>query len=311
MAERPITVLGAFMADLVTRTDRMPQWGETLRGNSFAMGPGGKGSNQAVAATRQGATTHFITRLGDDTFGRMARDVYASEGIGTRWVATDPERTTGTASITVDDASGENAIVTVPGAAEAVSQPDLDQAAETIATSAVFVSQLELPMTVCRYGIRLAAARGVAVLLNPAPGLELPDELLQSVDYLTPNESEAAAITGRTVTTADDALAAARALRQRGVTHVLITLGEQGVCISSPDYEGLVEAIHAGPTVETTGAGDAFNGALAAAITEGRGLADAARFANAAAGIAVTRAGAALAVPQRSEVDALLADASD
>lgn len=308
MTTKPVTVLGAFMADLVARADRMPQWGETLRGNGFAMGPGGKGSNQAVAAARQGVASHLITRLGQDAFARMAHDVYAAEGLDTRFVAEDAERTTGTASITVDDASGENAIITVPGAAEAIGQADVDAAAPAIAESAVFISQLELPTPVCRYAIELAHARGVPVLLNPAPALDLPDDLLAVVDYLTPNESEAAGLTGRAVDSADDALAAARSLRERGVTHVLVTLGADGVGISSPDYEGVIPAVQAGSAVETTGAGDAFNGALAAAIAEGQPLASAARFATAAAGIAVTRPGAALAVPYRHEVDALLAD---
>jgi ribokinase len=306
MTTKPITVLGAFMADLVARADRMPAWGETLRGNSFAMGPGGKGSNQAVAAARQGAPTHLITRLGRDAFARMARDVYTDEGLDTRFVAEDADRTTGTASITVDDASGENAIITVPGAAEAVSEADVDAAASVITESAVFISQLELPTNVCRYGIGIAHERGVPVLLNPAPALDLPDELLAKVDYLTPNESEAAGLTGQAVASAEEALAAARTLRERGVTHVLVTLGAEGVCISSPDYEGVIPAAHAGATVETTGAGDAFNGAFAAAIAEGQSLASAARLGTTAAGIAVTRPGAALAIPRRQEVDALL-----
>jgi len=294
------------MADLVTRTDRMPVWGETMRGNSFAMGPGGKGSNQAVAAARQGAQVNLISRLGQDQFGHMAQQLYADEGLYTRFVTEDADHPTATASITVDDASGENAIITVPGACEAVTVEDVDRAEVAIAESRVFVSQLELPETACRYALGVARRAGAAVLLNPAPALDLPDASFAEVDYLTPNESEAAALVGHPVENADQARDAARALRERGVTHALITLGADGVYVSSPDYEGHIPAVDAGPVIETTGAGDAFNGALAAAIAEDRPLAEAVRFANAAAGLSVTQPGAAHAMPSRAAVERLL-----
>jgi ribokinase len=294
------------MTDLVTRADRMPVWGETLRGNSFAMGPGGKGSNQAVAAARLGGRVNLISRLGQDQFGRIAQQLYADEGLDTRFVTEDPEHPTATASITVDDASGENAIVTVPGACDAVTVADVDRAEAAIAEAAVFVSQLELPETVCRYALGVARRAGAAVLLNPAPALALPDASLAEVDYLTPNESEAAALVGHPVENETHARDAARALRDRGVTNVLITLGADGVYVSSPDYEGHIAAVDAGPVIETTGAGDAFNGALAAAIGEGRPLAEAVRFANAAAGLSVTQPGAAHAMPTRDAVERLM-----
>lgn len=305
-----ITVLGSFMADLVCRAERMPAWGETLRGNSFAAGPGGKGSNQAIAAARQGASAHLITRLGRDPFADMARSIYQREGMDTTFVTEDPDNATGTASITVDDATGENAIIIVPGACDHIAAADVDAAGATIADSALFLSQLELPLDVCRHAMTLARDAGVPVLLNPAPGMKLPEGFLDNVDLITPNESEASAITGCPVDSREDLEVAASVLHQRGVRDVLITLGENGVFLSSGEQQTIIPAVSAGQVVETTGAGDAFNGGLAAALADGRSLVEAARFGNAVAGLSVTRPGAALAMPTRTEVDALLA-ASD
>lgn len=307
MSPKPITVLGSFMADLVVRADRMPAWGETLRGNAFAVGPGGKGSNQAIAAARQGATVNLISRLGRDAFADMARGIYHQEGMSTAFISEDPERPTGTASIVVDDARGENAIIIVPGACDGITESEVEAATGAIAGSALFISQLELPLPVCRRGMALAREHGVPVLLNPAPGGELPREMFATIDYLTPNESEASALVGQPVDTMEEIEAAAAKLHGWGVANVLITLGEKGVYVSSADFTGVIPAVNAGPVVETTGAGDAFNGGLATALAEGRSLADAARFGNAVAGISVTRAGAALAMPDRAEVDRLLA----
>lgn len=306
MATHTITVLGAFMTDLVCRADRMPVWGETLRGNSFAAGPGGKGSNQAIAAARQGAEVHLITRLGRDNFGAVARDLYRAEGMSTEFVSEDPDLATGTASIIVDDARGENAILIVPGACDSLTPADIDLARDAIAESALFITQLELPMALCRHSIALARKNKVPVLLNPAPAVELPADLYQQIAYITPNETEAGILVGRTLTTHDDVVEAARELHDRGVANVLITLGEKGVYVSGEEFEGVIPAVKAGPVVETTGAGDAFNGGLAAALAEGQSLEDAARFGNALAGLSVTRPGAALAMPTRDEVERLL-----
>lgn len=306
MHQKPITVLGSYMADLVCRADRMPAWGETLRGNSFAAGPGGKGSNQAIAAARQGATVNLITRLGRDAFADMARSLYAAEGISSQYIFEDARRPTGTASIIIDDARGENAIVIVPGACDGFVQQDVDAAAEAIAGSALFISQLELPLGVCEHAMKLAHRAGVPVLLNPAPALDLPEALYAYIDYITPNESEASALVGRPVETMLDIAAAAATLHSRGVVNVLITLGERGVYVSGEGFQGVIPAARAGKPVETTGAGDAFNGGLAAALAEGRSLEEAARFGNAVAGLSVTRPGAALSMPRRDEVEDLL-----
>ena len=307
MEARSITVLGAFMVDLVCRTDRMPVWGETLRGNSFAAGPGGKGSNQAVAAARLGTEVNLITRLGKDNFATMARDLYRAEGMSTEFVSEDIEHATGTASIVVDDARGENAILIVPGACDSMQSSDIDVAADAINESALFITQLELPMELCRHGIALARQHAVPVLLNPAPAVELPADLYQQIAYITPNETEAGILVGRTLTTQNDVVDAAHELRERGVTNVLITLGEKGVYVSGPEFEGVIPAVKAGPVIETTGAGDAFNGGLAAALAEGQSLEDAARFGNVVAGLSVTRQGAAISMPTREEVNQVMA----
>ena len=298
-----VSVLGAFLVDLTCRTSRMPGWGETIHGGAFSLGPGGKGSNQAVAAARQKAPTSLITRLGKDPFGDMAGSLFAAEGINAACVSIDERLPTGTATIMVDTVSGENAIIIVPSACDALGPDEVDAAEQVIAASSHFVSQLELPLSTCTHGMRLARRHGVKVVLNPAPAIELPDEVLPLVDYLTPNEGEAAALTGRSV--GDDA-ATARVLRDRGVRNVVLTLGPRGVFVSGDGQEAFVPAFDAGPVVDTTGAGDAFNGGFVAALAQGRGLLEAARFGCAVAALSVTRPGATSSMPSRDDVDALL-----
>ncbi|MEX0373589.1 ribokinase [Spiribacter roseus] len=306
-----VTVLGLFCADLITRTTRLPVWGETLHGRGFRLMAGGKGSNQAVAAAQQDAAVTFISRLGDDAFAPIARTLYQSVGIDMSHVGTDAELNTGTATILVDDDRGDNAIVIDPGACAHLTTGHVSAAESAIAASAVFVCQLELPLAVSEHGIRLAQRHGVPVILNPAPACALPAAIYSAIDYLTPNESEAAELVGHPVETDAQVARAAATLRQWGTRNVLITLGERGVYIDSDAFQGMIPAINAGPVVDTIGAGDAFNGALAAALAEGRDLPAAARRACATAGLSVTRAGAAAALPDRAAVDAQLAGAAE
>lgn len=305
MVSARVTILGAFFVDLACRTDRMPDWGETMHGKSFAFGPGGKGSNQAVAAARLGASVEIITRIGADNFGDVARRLFASEGIATSAVATDPDTSTGTATIIIDDSRGENAIIITPGACDRLSISDVEAASALIANSAFFVSQLELPLASCLRGIEIAHGAGVPVILNPAPAVALPPETFARISYLTPNETEAAILAGVPVNSITDAATAAKILRNKGVGTVLITLGAQGVYVSGPGYEGQVPAAPAGPVLDTTGAGDAFNGGFVTALAEGATLREATQFGCAVAGLAVTRAGAASGMPTRAEVEAL------
>jgi ribokinase len=306
MAPKPIVILGIFVADLAFRTPRLPQWGETVLGSGFLLGPGGKGSNQSVAAARLGARVAFISKVGDDRFGEMARHLYRDEGIDARFVQTSPTDATGAAAIILDQARGENAIIVVPGACDELTLAEIDSAEAEIAGAAIFLTQLETKMALVERGLALARRHGVPTILNPAPALDLPDHLLGMVDYLTPNESEAARLTGRPVESIEDAERAADALLARGARTVIVTLGAQGALVKNASLRAHTPAFDAGPVVETTGAGDAFNGGLAVALAEGKDPVAATRFGCAVAGLSVTRSGTAPSMPHRSEVDALM-----
>jgi ribokinase len=306
MANNRVTIMGSYVADVAFRTDRLPTWGETRMGQSFQLGPGGKGSNQAVAAARAGANVSFISKLGPDPFGDMARTMYRKEGIDTQYIfaSTNP---TGAAAILIDAARGENAIIVVPGACFELTPAEVDQATGLIAASSIFVAQLELPLLTVEHGLRLAHTHGVPTILNPAPAATLPAVIYPLCDYLTPNETEATALTGIPVTDLPSAEKAAIALLNRGVRNVILTLGAQGALIKTSTLTRHIPAVDAGPIVETTGAGDAFNGGLAAALAEGMNLVEATQFACVVAGLSVTRPGTAPSMPHRPEIDAIRA----
>ncbi len=301
-----IVILGIFVADTAYRAARQPRMGETILGNSFVLGPGGKGSNQSVAAAMAGGRTHFITRLGDDAFADIARSTWAKAGVQPE-VTIDAESYTGAAYIFIEEATGNNAIIVAPGAAGRVSVQDVEAKADLIGAAAVFVTQLEQPIAAAKRGLEIARAAGVTTILNPAPAASLGDDILALCDYITPNETEAEALTGLPVTSIAEARAAAKALRARGVGACVITLGSNGALYSDATQEMHVPVISAGPVVETTGAGDAFNGGFAVALSEGQDVVAAVRFGCATAGISVTRPGTAPSMPSRAEIDALLA----
>ncbi len=302
---KPIVILGIFVADTAYRADRQPKIGETILGTSFVLGPGGKGSNQAVAAAMAGGHVHFITRLGRDAFADIARATWARAGVHPE-VTEDPDSYTGAAYIFIENGTGNNAIIVAPGAAGRVSVADVDAKADLIRSASVFVTQLEQPIPAARRALELARGAGVITILNPAPAAPLDDAMLALCDYLTPNESEAETLTGLPVTTIAEAEAAADALMARGVGAVIITLGANGALYRDRTRSVHVPVISAGPVVETTGAGDAFNGGFAVALSEGQDVVQAMRFACATAGISVTRPGTAPAMPARAEIDALL-----
>lgn len=302
---RRIVVLGVFVADTAYRADRPPKMGETILGNSFKLGPGGKGSNQAVAAARAGGDVHFISRLGDDAFAAMADGIWRDAGVKPA-VIRDPASYTGAAYIFVEEATGNNAIIICPGAAGDISPGDLDARSDLISGAALFITQLEQPIEAAKRGLEIARAAGVRTILNPAPAAPIPQEVLSLCDFVTPNESEAEALTGVHVETPDDAARAADTLIAKGAGAAIITLGEQGALYKDDQTTLHVPAIAAGPVVETTGAGDAFNGGFAAALADGADPVSAVRFGSAVAGISVTRAGAAPSMPTLAEVDALL-----
>lgn len=301
-----VAILGVFVADTAYRASRLPRIGETILGEDFVLGPGGKGSNQAVAAARLGAETHFITRLGEDAFAAMARATWAEAGVRPA-VIPDPGSYTGAAFIFVDAGTGDNAIIISPGAAARLSPADLDARADLIAAASVFVTQLEQPLDAAVRGLEIARAHGVTTILNPAPAMDLPDAVLALTDYVTPNETEAAALTGMAVDGPEAARAAAERLIARGAGAAVITLGARGALLHGGGRSVLVPAMSSGPVVETTGAGDAFNAGFATALSRGVGPEEAVRFGCATAGISVTRRGAAPSMPTLAEVVARLA----
>lgn len=301
-----IVVIGSANTDLVVKTDRMPSPGETVLGGRFMMAGGGKGANQAVAASRLGGVVTFVARVGRDLFGEQALAGYRAERMDVRHVTCDENAPSGVALICVDRAA-ENSIVVAPGANERLSPQDVDRAEPEIAAADFVVLQLEIPLPAVVHAAEVAERHGVPVILNPAPAAAIPDELLRRCYLLTPNRSECAMLTGMPVTDAADVERAADALLARGVRHVVVTLGGEGSLVKGPDCCERVAARQV-EAVDTTGAGDTFNGALAVALSEGRPLREAVRFATAASSIAVTRMGAQSSVPMREEVDALLSE---
>ena len=301
-----VVILGVFVADTAYRADRQPKIGETIMGRSFTLGPGGKGSNQAVAAARAGAEAHIVTRLARDPFGEMAMATWGEAGVvpDVIWSTTGA---TGAAYIFIEAATGNNAIIIAPGVAGDLCAADVEAHADLVRSADVFVTQLEQPVAAAEAALRIAREAGVRTLLNPAPAATLPEGLLALCDYVTPNESEAEALTGLPVTTPEEALAAAKALLAMGAGAAVITLGSQGALFHDGAQTVHVPATAAGPVLETTGAGDAFNGGFAAALARGMSPVDAVRYGSATAGISVTRAGTAPSMPSQAEIEALLA----
>jgi ribokinase len=301
-----IVILGVFVADTAYRADRQPKMGETILGTSFVLGPGGKGSNQSVAAAMAGGDVTFITRLGRDAFADIARATWAKAGVKPS-VSEDADSYTGAAYIFIENSTGNNAIIVAPGAAGRISVQDIEDRAALIGGASVFITQLEQPIPAAKRALEIARAGGAKTILNPAPAATLGDDILALCDYVTPNETETESLTGLPVTTIAQAEVAADALLARGVGACIITLGDKGALYRDRTRSVHVPVISAGPVVETTGAGDAFNGGFAVALAEGRDVVDAVRFGCATAGISVTRPGTAPSMPARAEIDALLA----
>lgn len=299
-----VVVVGSSNTDMVLRVPRIPGPGETVLGRDFAMAGGGKGANQAVAAARAGGRVVLVARVGDDVFGERALAGFAAAGIDVRHVLRTPGAPSGVALIDVDD-RGENSISVASGANALLSAADVEGAAAAIAGADLLLVQLESPLETVGAAVRLAGEKGVPVVLNPAPARPLDDGLLARVSVLTPNEHEAGLLTGVAVSDEAGARDAAARLRARGALTVVVTLGERGVYALSDGFERHLPAFRADP-VDTTAAGDVFNGALAVALGEKRPLPEALRFAQAAAAISVTRPGAQPSAPTRAEIEAFL-----
>lgn len=295
-----ITVVGSANVDLTFRAARLPGPGETVFGTGFYQGFGGKGANQAVAAALLGATVSFVGEVGADDFGRAIREQLGREGIDVSRLGTDPDRPTGTAAILVDEA-GENAIVGVPGANLGLTPEDVRAAADLLRDSRIVLAPCETMIETLTEAFAIAHAAGALCLLNPAPARDLPDDLLRSVDVVVPNETELRQLTARPTDSLEDVATAAGVLAARGPAWVIVTLGPRGVLLVWP---GSWEHIAGVPVtaIDTSGAGDAFCGALAAYLAEGADMAEAARKANAVAAVSVTRPGTQASFPRRAEL---------
>ncbi|MBP2542452.1 ribokinase [Agrobacterium tumefaciens] len=301
-----VSILGIFVADTAYLAPRMPALGETITGSGFSVGPGGKGSNQAVAAARAGAQVSFISKIGRDTFGDLALKTYEEAGVTAKLTVMD-DQPTGAAFIYVNDSTGDNAIIVYAGAAGTIGAGDVEAARDTIAQSSVFVTQLEQPVEAARYALEIARGAGVTTIFNPAPAEAFPEDIYSLCDFIIPNETEAAALVGFPIDTIDHAERAGEIFLSRGVGVAIITLGGRGVLFHAPGQSVHVPAVSCGPTVDTTGAGDAFVGGFAAALSRGAGPLQAVRFGCTTAGIAVTRRGTAPAMPMLSEIEAVMA----
>jgi ribokinase len=301
-----ILVMGSFVADLMGRGPKIPGIGETIKGDFFRIGPGGKGGNQAVAAARAGGETAMITKLGRDAFGDMAIASFEAEGIDTTFSYRSEEHPTGAALILVDAVSGDNSILVIPGACGHIAAEEADSAIRSFPAAEILVLQLETNFEAFAASLEAGRELGLKVICNPAPAAHIPAEHYASIDYLTPNETEASVLSGLPVGNEEEAAAAARKLRGMGARNVIITLGEKGALVL--DEAG--NQTHVPPfmveAIDTTGAGDSFNGALAVAVSEGKGIVEATVFAAAAAALSVTKLGTAPAMPRRAEIEALI-----
>lgn len=302
-----ITVVGSYVVDLMSRAPHMPKVGETVLGGPFRMGPGGKGGNQAVAAARQGSKVYMVTKLGDDEFGELARQNFKKEHVDSKYVFVDPEESTGAALIIVDS-NGDNEIVVALGACGKLTAGDVAVSEDAIRDSAVVLVQLETSTEAVVKTVELASGHGVPVILNPAPYQEFPREILKHVSYITPNETEASLLSGVEVVDEAGALEAAKLMYGMGVPNVIITLGKNGCYLYNGGQSGTLFPAFKVDAVDSTGAGDAFNGGLAHGLAGGMSLGEAIRYANAVAGLSVTRIGTAPAMPTKEEVIGFLAD---
>ena len=299
-----IIVFGSINMDLVTRAKRLPLTGETLLGHSFTTVPGGKGANQAVACAKLGAKTQMVGRVGGDSFGQTLIEALEKQGVYTEAVFVDSSTTSGIATITVDD-QGQNNIIVVQAANANVANADLERLAKLLTPETILLLQLEIPLEIVLKAAKLAKAAGATVILDPAPAQNLPDELYKHIDFLTPNETEAAAIVGFTLDNLENTKRAARILLDKGVKNVIIKLAERGVFVSTETETRHYPALQV-KAIDTVAAGDAFNGALAEALNRNSSLEQAIQQAIQVGAYAVTKSGAQSAMPNNDELSAFL-----
>jgi ribokinase len=300
MDAKKIVVVGSTNMDMVVKTSHIPTHGETVLGGAFFMNPGGKGANQAVAAARLGGNVLFVSKIGNDVFGKQAAQLFAAEGINTSSILSDATLPSGVALITVD-AAGENSIVVAAGANANLLPADIEGALNEINTAGIILLQLEIPLTTVQFVVEYASSKGIKVILNPAPATVLPSGILSHIDIITPNVTEASMIAGIKVSDIETARQAAARIQGLGVVDVVITMGSAGALVLEGAVFTHVPAPKVQP-VDTTAAGDTFNGALAVALSEHKSLPEAVRFACEAAALSVTRLGAQSSIPYRHEL---------
>ncbi len=299
-----IVVVGSFISDITGFAPRFPVDGETVLGSSLKFGPGGKGSNQATAASRSGGEVVMVTKVGTDMLSGIAHQHYRNEGMTDKYVMTTDRADTGAAFIEVNETTGENRIIVIKGANDLITAEEVYAAEEEVASADAVLTQLEASLESTAALKELAAKYRKPFVLNPAPMQEVPEGFFEGVDYFTPNETEAEFFSGVKVTSPESAEEAAKKLLKLGVKNVVITLGKKGVFWTDGKEKALVPTTDLKP-VDTTGAGDAFNGGFTVAVSEGRDIISALKFANCVASISVTRRGTSPAMPTREESDAL------
>ena len=299
-----ISVFGVFVADLCFFANAIPEKGQTILGNNHIVGPGGKGSNQAIAAARLGGSVNFITKIGKDQNADMALSLYRDEGMDTSCVIQDENHLTGVAGIMINEKTGDNAINIVPGAAATLTKKDIDNNLSFIKKSEIFLTQLETPYEVTSYALKKAKEFNLTTIFNPAPASEINQNDFKLIDYFTPNETEASFYLKKKVESKEEIEIAAKMFLEKGVKNIVITLGSRGVYFANSTENYFLDAFNLkDKVIDTTGAGDAFNGAFAYALSNNDKNKEALKFANKVAGISTTRAGAANAMPKLKEVE--------
>jgi len=301
---KSICIFGIFVADLCFIGNSIPEKGQTILGNNHIVGPGGKGSNQAIASGRLGGNVNFITKIGRDQNAEMALSLYKEIGINTDSIIQDDNNLTGVAGIMINEKTGENAINVIPGAAGTLIKQDIDNNLKFIEKSEIFLTQLETPYEVTSYALKKAKETGSITIFNPAPATDIREEDFKSIDYFTPNETEASYYLKEKIESKTEIERAAKSFLEKGVKNIIITLGSKGVYFASSEESYFVEAFKLkNEVLDTTGAGDAFNGALAYALSKNQNNKDALTFANKVAGISTIKLGAASSMPTLNEVE--------
>ena len=299
---KKIVVFGSYVTDLTSVSPKIPVPGQTVIGSSFMTGPGGKGSNQAVAANRCGADVTMVTKVGKDAFGKLMTDFYKKENMDTDYVFVDDKLPTGAALIMVSSETAQNLITVIPGACQNITPEEVEKCRPLIKDAAIILFQMEINTDALYAAIRMAHEMGVTVAFNPAPAAPIPDEIMAMIDVITPNETEAQILTGVEVKDTASARKAAEVFKTKGVKNVIITLGSMGAYAFDGEKDELLGRLHVN-AIDSTGAGDAFNGGFVTALSRGMDIFTALRYSNCVGALSVTKKGTAPAMPYEAEVD--------